>query len=459
MDDPAAAGTDETSIPSENTRNGRIMNGVMRRKAGTKTFPWEAAAVNQTPPIPPLNTLEYFIPFAANPAPPPPPQDEDIPAAKRPRLVTSSSMAADIGVGLLAAVAHTRETVTTASPSDIADDVPRDVVTVSPPLPRRSWNSEDDVKLTEAVRMCGNDWVVVAALVPGRTNVQCRERWANRLDPTTNQKMGKWRAEEDAKLIEGVEKHGNKWLAVASLVPNRNHKECRQRWVGNLDPNINQKMGKWRAEEDEKLAGAVQKHGNDWFAVAALVPGRNNKDCRQRWAANLDPNINRKMGKWTAGEDAKLIGAVQQHGKDWVAVAAMVPGRTNVQCRAAWSFRFEPTIEATPTNRGKWTEEEDEMLIDAVRKCGKGDWDAVAALVPSRTSVQCRTIWTIRVGPTVEGKPPNFFRWTPEEDAKLTEAVRKCGKDWIAVAPLVPGRTNLQCRQRWVRYVDPAIVR
>jgi myb proto-oncogene protein len=52
-----------------------------------------------------------------------------------------------------------------------------------------------------------------------------------------------------------------------------------------------------------------------------------------------------------------------------------------------------------------------------------------------------------------KGKKPG--KWSPEEDAKLTEAVQKLSEDWVAVAAMVPGLTNIQCRYRWVRYLDP----
>jgi hypothetical protein len=57
-------------------------------------------------------------------------------------------------------------------------------------------------------------------------------------------------------------------------------------------------------------------------------------------------------------------------------------------------------------------------------------------------------------------------RWTPEEDAELTNAVVKTKKkrwgkayklDWVAIAALVPGRTNLQCRKRWKETLNPSI--
>ncbi|KAJ2472209.1 hypothetical protein GGI02_001743 [Coemansia sp. RSA 2322] len=43
-------------------------------------------------------------------------------------------------------------------------------------------------------------------------------------------------------------------------------------------------------------------------------------------------------------------------------------------------------------------------------------------------------------------------RWSPEEDEQLKSAVRQFGEDrqWVKVAQQVRGRTNLQCRQRWL---------
>ncbi|KAJ2842030.1 myb-like DNA-binding protein bas1, partial [Coemansia erecta] len=43
-------------------------------------------------------------------------------------------------------------------------------------------------------------------------------------------------------------------------------------------------------------------------------------------------------------------------------------------------------------------------------------------------------------------------RWTPVEDELLKSAVKQFGEDrqWVKVAQQVPGRSNLQCRQRWL---------
>jgi hypothetical protein len=99
--------------------------------------------------------------------------------------------------------------------------------------------------------------------------------------------------------------------------------------------------GKWTGIEDSKLRDAVEKHGDkDWAAVALLVSGRTKIKCYNRWFEALDPSINRtkrRTGKWPADEDSKLKTAVETHGgKDWAAIALLVPGRTKIQCHNRW---------------------------------------------------------------------------------------------------------------------------
>jgi hypothetical protein len=349
--------------------------------------------------------LEYFNPFAANHTSPPP-QEEETPAKKKPRLENPISTAADDRVGV---VVQKTDTSTNASPSDIVAVAPKKAVPVSSPLQsteaprapraprsRRSWTAEEDAKLTDAVKKHGNRWVAIAAIIPGRNNKECRHRWAGKLNPGTNRKAGKWTAEEDAKLTSAVTKYGNDWVAVAALVPGRTNERCRHRWVNSL--NVSRKMGKWTPEENAMLTDAVQKHGKDWVAVAALVPGRNNVECKQRWMDSMHFGINRTIGKWTPEEDATLIDAINKHAYNWVAVAALVPGRTNIQCRQRWVSILEPN-----TNRkmGKWTAAEDAKLIDAVKK-HENNWVAVAYLVPKRTSFQCHERWTNCLDPGID---------------------------------------------------------
>jgi hypothetical protein len=112
-----------------------------------------------------------------------------------------------------------------------------------------------------------------------------------------------------------------------------------------LDPGIDRAMGKWTAAEDAKLIDAVSKYGKDWAAVAALVPGRANMQCRSRWLDSMDPGVERAMGKWTVEEDEKLADAVKKHGNNWVLAATLIPGYSVVEGAA-------PIWPSTPN--GRW---------------------------------------------------------------------------------------------------------
>jgi hypothetical protein len=189
----------------------------MRCKNGIRTLPWPVATA-ESPLLPP----------------PPPPQDENLPIAKKPRLLppTRDYTAAD---GLT---------------TDPPDHTSTDPVTPATSVPsgatacrahRRSWNAEEDTKLTEAVKKYGNNWGAVAAMVPNRTYNQCRYRWLNSLDHGNDGNKGLpprnyWELEEDKNLVTAVKKHGYHWTAVAAIVPGRTYFQCRYRWFHHLDP-------------------------------------------------------------------------------------------------------------------------------------------------------------------------------------------------------------------------------
>ena len=101
---------------------------------------------------------------------------------------------------------------------------------------------------------------------------------------------------------------------------------------------------------------------------------------------------------WTQEEDAKLIGLVasipKKEGRlDWVAVAKLVPSRKKVQCYQRWRNKLKPSIAPTGGRTGKWDEEEDTKLKDAVQALGGKNWKKIATLVPSRTAKHCSNRW------------------------------------------------------------------
>jgi hypothetical protein len=70
-----------------------------------------------------------------------------------------------------------------------------------------------------------------------------------------------------------------------------------QRLQSSIDPT-SARMGKWTAEEDSMLKEAVQTHGGkNWIAIAAWVPGRTKAQCYNRWRDVLDSSINLASGR------------------------------------------------------------------------------------------------------------------------------------------------------------------
>jgi hypothetical protein len=52
------------------------------------------------------------------------------------------------------------------------------------------WAEDADVKLKDAVQMYGGkDWVVIAALVPGRMKRQCCNRWEKALNLALTERL------------------------------------------------------------------------------------------------------------------------------------------------------------------------------------------------------------------------------------------------------------------------------
>ena len=81
-----------------------------------------------------------------------------------------------------------------------------------------------------------------------------------------------WTAEEDATILRAMQTGVRKWSDVAQLLPGRNRKQCRERWYNQINPDI--RKGDWTAEEDALLESLHVVYGNKWSEIAKRVEGR-----------------------------------------------------------------------------------------------------------------------------------------------------------------------------------------
>jgi hypothetical protein len=94
---------------------------------------------------------------------------------------------------------------------------------------------------------------------------------------------------------------------------------------------------KWSPEEDANLLRAAQKHGtSSWVKIAAMVPGRTSKQCRERWLGQLSPGV--VKANWTPDEDRRLLTDHIAHGNQWTIIAQNLPGRSAISIKNRWSW-------------------------------------------------------------------------------------------------------------------------
>lgn len=234
---------------------------------------------------------------------------------------------------------------------------------------------------------------------------------------------------------------GIDWEVLSKVhVPTRSPMDCKIHWTQVMHPQINKK--KFTKEEDQRLLALANEHkGHNWQSIAvALGTGRTPAQCMQRYQRSLNTNIMR--GKWTKQEDRELIEAVRVCGnKNWQQVAHCLKDRTGQQCLHRWQKTLSPDI-----RKGRWSPLEDMMLTLSVKAYGENlSWVKVQTQIPGRTDVQCRERWVNILNPGLNVGP-----WTEEEDEKLRQHVEAHGAGkWAEIARILRPRTDNQCWRRW----------
>jgi hypothetical protein len=153
----------------------------------------------------------------------------------------------------------------------------------------QKWTPEEDARLHEIVQESHTmNWKASERHFPGKTSQQIFERWTKVLNPVLHK--GSWTRQEDEVIIQYVRANGcTAWTKLAKMLPGRIGKQCRERWLNHLDPQISR--GPWRPEEDMLLMMLHEQHGNSWSKIAAHMPTRSDNMIKNRWYSTLAKKV------------------------------------------------------------------------------------------------------------------------------------------------------------------------
>ncbi|KAI7830307.1 hypothetical protein BC939DRAFT_440148 [Gamsiella multidivaricata] len=171
-----------------------------------------------------------------------------------------------------------------------------------------------------------------------------------------------WTDKELEMLNKGVQEHGQNWATIRdALLPHRTIQMLHERYWRSQT----KKTGRFTEQERSLLETAIETFGEnvDWGLIASQVPGRTARQCRQNWNYSQTHYVQKLDEPWTEQDRERLRSAVGRFGtKKWTMISEFVVGKTPDQCRNEWREKLDPSVK-----RGRWSGKELDLLMERVQ--------------------------------------------------------------------------------------------
>lgn len=114
----------------------------------------------------------------------------------------------------------------------------------------------------------------------------------------------------------------------------------------NKEKNEIKRGKKFTPEEDEKLKKLVDEMGSQkWDLIAAEMPGRNGRQCRDRYKNYLIPGY--FNGQWSKEEDLILRTKFKELGPQWSKIADFLKNRSSNCVKNRWNYFVSKHLDET----------------------------------------------------------------------------------------------------------------